>query len=96
MRSLVGLYLSYLKMAAVVILWTALTSAAYGFIRSSTVAAVAAAVLVSLTLSSAVALLIFDLVSPSHQVRRTLTDLFRSLLTLVGKQERPSERKQPV
>ena len=51
MRSLISLYLSYLKTAVLGMLWAALTLAVYAFIRTNTVAEVVAAAAVSLVVS---------------------------------------------
>ncbi len=96
MTGLVGLYLSYLKSAVLVMLWAALTFAAYAFIRSSTVAEVVVAAAVALVLSLGVALPLMDYLSPSHAVRRTLAAVFASLLALLLRQEARSGQKQQI
>src|SRR3972149_2861423 len=86
MPSVLALFFSYLKTALLVMAWAALTLAAYGFIRSSSVAEVVAAAAVSLMLSLIAALLVADLLSPSRPVRRALAVVFTPLLAWL---ERP-------
>ncbi|OGU34229.1 MAG: hypothetical protein A3K13_01260 [Gemmatimonadetes bacterium RIFCSPLOWO2_12_FULL_68_9] len=83
MDSTVRLYLSYLKTAAAVMSWTALTFATYAFIRTSSVAGVVVAGLVSLTVSFAVALVVIQYFSLAHGLRRTLAAMLESVVSLL-------------
>lgn len=96
MPSVLALYFSYLKTAVLVMVWAALTLAAYSFIRSSNVAEVVAAAAVSLALSLVAALLVADLLSPSRPVRRAVATVFTPVLAWLHKPGSHSGRKQEV
>ena len=94
MRSLIALYLSYLKTAALGMLWAAVAFAAYAFIRTSSVAGIAAAAAVALMVSMLVALPLIDCLSPSHALRRALATVLSALVALLRQEPRPGEKRQ--
>jgi hypothetical protein len=96
MCSILALYVSYLRTSLLVMLWAGLAFAAYGLIRSSAVVEVIAAASVSAVLSLAAALLVADLVSPSHPARRAAATLVAPLLASLRKTASHTRGKQEI
>lgn len=94
MRSLLRLYLDYMKAAGLAMIWAAVTFGTYAFIRTSNVAGTVAAAMVSLALSLLVLLPVIDYLSPSHRVRRVLAAILGALVALLVKPEPRSTQKQ--
>ena len=83
MWTLLGRCLSYLKTAAMAMLWAALAFASYALIRRSTVAEVIALGVVSVIVSLAILLPLFDYFSRSHRIRQAAAAVLARLAALL-------------
>ena len=94
MWTLLGRCLSYLKTAAMAMLWAALAFASYALIRRSTVAEVIALGVVSVIVSLAILLPLFDYFSRSHRIRKAAAAVLARLAALLGGFSAHSARNQ--
>lgn len=96
MRSLLRLYLEYMKAAGLAMLWAAVMLGTYAFIRSSSVVGTVVAALVSLLLSFVVLFTVLDYLSPSHKVRKAVAGALGAAAALLLKPESQAGQKQRV
>lgn len=83
MGSLLRLYFAYLRTAASVMIWAALTFSAYAFIRTSTVAETIVAAVVAITLSLILALPIISYLWPTGAVRKKVAVIVEAARALL-------------